>query len=191
MLNRRDLLKGVSLGAGGWLLSPMLSRLHAEANGALAGVKRFVFVVEGNGVPWQQIQPKGVSRKDVASGSYTGRSGKIREGLIEKPLADLELPAALEPVKEFKDRLTILQGLSGKMNGGGHSNDFGALGAFNSKGGVGNSGLPAAETIDYALGKKLSNVFPQIGLGIADRAEHTIIYNCSASARGKALPTRS
>ena len=35
MLNRRDMLKGVTLGAGGWLLSPMLARLHAEANGTL------------------------------------------------------------------------------------------------------------------------------------------------------------
>lgn len=75
------------------------------------------------------------------------------------------------------------------MNGGGHSNDFGALDASNAKGGVGSSGLPAAETIAFALGKKLGGVFPQIGLGISDRPEDTVICHRSASGRGKALPT--
>lgn len=189
MLNRREALRNFSLGASSLVLSPMLARLRAEAAGA-APAKRFVFVVESNGVPWQQIQPKGISRKQVSSGGYTDRSGQVREGLTDLAMKDLELPTALTPVNDFKDRLTILQGLSGKMNGGGHSNDFGALGAYNAKGGVGSSGLPQSESIDYALGKKLNNIFPQIGLGISDRKEDTVIYNCSASGRGKALPTQ-
>ena len=56
-ISRRNLLKGISLGAGGVLLAPMVNQLQA----AQAGVKpkRFVFVVEGNGLNPQQIQPLG------------------------------------------------------------------------------------------------------------------------------------
>jgi len=89
-----------------------------------------------------------------------------------------------------KNRVTVVQGLSGKIAGGGHSNDFGALGCYKCGGGVGNSGSPAAETIDVALGKKLGGTFKQIGLGISDRPEHTIIYNSSAWAKGQPMPTQ-
>ncbi len=189
--NRRQFL-AASAASAGPLFTPMLGRLHAEAAGA-APAKRVVFVVEGNGVPWHQIQPKGIDRNKqlVSSGSYTGRSGdKVREGVRDIPLKDHDLSAALDPVSFVKDRVTVLQGLSGKMNGGGHSNDFGALGAYNGKGGVGSSGLPAGPTIDCALGKALGGVFPHVGLGITDRPEHTVVYNCSAVAAGKAAPTQ-
>ena len=192
-LDRRTLLKGVSLGTGATVLAPLLTQLSAQAAGTASLPKRVVFVVEGNGLPWNQIQPVGLVRntKQISSGGYTGRNGgDVREGITDIILKDKELPKALAPIDFAKDRLTIIQGLSGKMNGGGHSNDFGCLGAYSAKGGVGNTGTPFAETIDYALGKKLSSVFPQIGIGISDRVEDTIIYNCSASGPGKALPTQ-
>lgn len=191
-MNRREVLKGVSLGAGAFVLSPMLQQLRAEAAGTTAR-KRFVFVVEGNGLPWNQIQPTGIQRNSrlISSGGNTNaRGGDVRRDVTSIPLANHELPRALQPVAAFKDRLTIIQGLSGKMNGGGHSNDFGALGAYNARGGVGNSGAAVGETIDYALGRRLGGVFPQVGLGISDRAEHTMIYNCSAAGRDRALPTQ-
>jgi hypothetical protein len=183
--NRRQFLTSVPLGAGATVLSPMLARLHAEASGA-APAKRVVFVVEGNGLPWHQIQPKGIERNKnlIASGSYTGRSGGVREGVRDVPLKDHDLPPALGPVSFVKDRVTVLQGLSGKMCGGGHSNDFGALGAFTSK------GPPVGPTVDCALGRHLGGVFPHVGLGITDRPEHTVVYNCSAAGAGTPNPTQ-
>jgi len=186
---RRDILKGVSLGAGAILLGPIIQRLQAEAAG-LELPKRFLFVVEGNGLPWQQIQPEGIERQNVVGGSYVKRSGNGDKPFRDLPLADYELAPALQPVNEFKDRVTILQGLSGKMNGGGHSNDFGALGACNAHGGVGHSGSPANETIDYALGRRISSVYPQMGVGITGQPETSIIYNCSAIGKNKPLPTQ-
>lgn len=186
-LNRRQLLKGVSVGTGSVLLSPLLQQLAAQAAGTAVTARRFLFVVEGNGLPWHQIQPRGIERNPrlIANGSYTNRSGsQVRTEMRNLPLADYELPSALEPVAAFKDRLTILQGLSGKMCPGGHSSDFGALGANTSRNG------PAAETIDHALGRRLPAVFPLVGLGISDRPEHTLIYNCSAAGRDRALPTQ-
>jgi hypothetical protein len=177
--HRRQVLQQASFGAGALVLSPVLAQLQAQAARTAGQRQRFVFVVEGNGVPWQQITPPGIKRaKDHE-----------RTRLIDEPLANHALPTALEPVTPWKDRLTILNGLSGRVCGGGHSNNFGALGVFSAKGGVGNSGLPVGETIDAALAKKLGGIFPLVGLGISDRPEHNVIYNCSALDRGKALPT--
>jgi hypothetical protein len=178
-ISRRDLFKRASLGAGAVVLSPLIRQLQAQAAGAEPG-RRFVFVVEGNGLPWQQIMPVGLTR------AKEGDRGKT----VNLALADKALPKVLEPLNPWKDRVTVINGLSGKVCGGGHSNNFGALGVFPSGGGVGNSGAPKGETVDAALGKKLGGVFPQVGLGISDRPEHTVIYNCSAWDKGKPLPTQ-
>ena len=61
--SRRDVLKGVTLGAGGVLLSPILSKLRAFAAGDPVAAKRFVFVVESNGVRPEQLAPSGLARK--------------------------------------------------------------------------------------------------------------------------------
>jgi hypothetical protein len=179
--NRRDFLKGVSLGAGSLVLAPVLGQIEAQAAGRAESPKRFLFVLEGNGLPWQQIQPIGIER-----------SGKneARNRLVEKSLEGHALPKALEPLTPWKDRVTVIQGLSGRVAGGGHSNNFGALGCYPGKGSPGDSGAPRGETIDVALGKKLGGIFKQVGLGMTDRPEHSVIYNCSAWERGKPMPTQ-
>jgi hypothetical protein len=68
----------------------------------------------------------------------------------------------------FQDRLAIVQGLSGRICGGGHSNNFGAPGAHPSKAGA------AGEMIDLALARALPAIFPHIGPGISGRPEHTV-----------------
>jgi hypothetical protein len=184
MIHRRDALKGISLGAGSVLLSPMLRQLTAEASGDEGSPMRFVFVVEGNGLPPDQIQPVGIERKKNA------QSQNDVDRLVDAPLDNHELPEALKPLNNYKDRLTIIQGLSGRICGGGHSNNFGALGAYHAKGGVGNSGSAIDETIDAAIAKNLPGIFPHVGLGISSRPEHSIIYNCSAWGPGQKLPTQ-
>jgi hypothetical protein len=178
-INRRSVLKGLSLGAGGVLLSPLLQQIQTQAAGVTKPPQRFVFVLEGNGLNWPQITPTAINR---------GKE-KDRTELVDVSLTDMELPLALQPIKPFQDRLTILNGLSGKIAGGGHSNDFGALGCYKCGGGVGNSGAPAGETIDVALGKKLGGVFTHVGLGMTGKPEENVIYNCSAWAKGKPMPT--
>lgn len=176
---RRAFLKDVSIGAGGLVLGPLVRQLQAQASGATSP-RRFVFVVEGNGLPWQQIQPVGIARaKDHE-----------RNHLVDLAISDHALPKALEPLNPWKRLVTVVNGLSGKVCGGGHSNNFGALGVYDCRGGVGYSGAPEGETIDVALGKKLGGIFKQVGLGISDRAEHTVTYNCSAWENGKPMPTQ-
>ncbi|MDX1948775.1 MAG: DUF1552 domain-containing protein [Pirellulaceae bacterium] len=177
-LSRRDVLKGFSVGAGSLVLAPVLRQIEAQAAASAKSPLRFVFVVEGNGLPWQQVTPATIKR---------GKQDRERQKQVI-PLADHELPSALKPINAWKDRLTVVTGLSGRVCGGGHSNNFGALGVYNCDGGVGNSGAAKAETIDVALGKHLGGIFPHVGLGMIEQ-EQSVVYNCSAWDKGKPMPT--
>ncbi len=173
-LKRRSVLKGVTLGASGLVLQPFLSRLASAAEGELPP-PRFLFVVEGNGLPPRQIHPVGIP--------FVER--EAREKTVSHSLQDLKLPPALAPVEAFKDRLSIIQGLSGRMCTGGHSSDHGALGAY-----YANSGRNiVAPTIDGVLGRARSGIFANLVLGIAASADESVIFNCSADAAGRSLPT--
>jgi hypothetical protein len=183
-IHRRDALKGLSLGAGSLVLSQILSRLEAHAAGTATLPKRFVFVVESNGVRPEQISPVGLKRD-----SRQERPGAPGE-YVDVSLADRDLQFSLEPLRPWKDKLTIVQGLSGRVCGGGHSNNFQALGAFG--GGRANGGESMAvlgETIDGALAKTIPGIFPHIGLGMSKRVENNVIYNISALEKDRPLPT--
>ena len=172
-------------GAGALTLSPILGQLEAQAAGRKLP-PRFLFVVEGNGLPPQHVTPDGYK-----FGSAKLRGGWVRtlDRTINDSLEGKELPESLQPIKKFQDRLLLVHGLSGMVSGGGHSNDFGALGAYNCGSGVGSSGTPQAETIDVALGKHLGGIFPHIGVGMVGRNEQDVIYNCSAWGKGQPTPT--
>ena len=176
-VSRRHLLKGFSLGASGVLLSPFVHRLAAE-NAERYAPKRFVFVMEGNGFNPQQAQPTTIPRKRNA------QSRNDVPSLQDISLADHELSEAMQPLNDFKERLTVIQGLSSRICGGGHSNNFGALGVYSSKAGA------FGETIDMALAKALPSIFSQVGLGISDKPDHSIVYNTSVLDRGKKVPTQ-
>lgn len=180
-LNRRDALKTLGLSAGATFLTPILTQLEAQAAGKAVTAKRFVFVVESNGVRPEQVVPSGIKRNPREQRASNGPSS-----LLDVALADKDLPFSLEPVKAWKDRVTIVQGLSGRICGGGHSNNFGALGCFPTRG---ESTAILGETIDGALAKTIPGIFPHIGLGISKRLENNVIYNVSAWAANKGLPT--
>ena len=58
---RREVLKGMSLAAGGLAFSPFFNQLKAEAAGDVAKLpKRFVFVTRSNGLRTFGIAPKGL-----------------------------------------------------------------------------------------------------------------------------------
>ncbi|MEM7392158.1 MAG: DUF1552 domain-containing protein [Verrucomicrobiota bacterium] len=186
MKTRRNFLKETAFGSGALLLSPILQQLQAEA----AGVKRaprFVFVVEGNGLPPEQITPVGYTRKGIKLKGVPNVSGVTT--MVDDSLLERELPESLQPIKKYQDRLNVINGLSGRVAGGGHSNDFGAMGVYNCGSDVGSSGVPMGETIDVALGKQLGGIFTQVGLGMTGNMEQNVIYNCSAWDQNKPMPT--
>ena len=180
-LDRRDALKTLGVSAGATFLVPMLSRIEAQAAGKPVTAKRFVFVVESNGVRPEQLALSGIKRDIRKQEALNGP-----EAFVDLALKDKDLPFSLEPVKAWKDKVTIVQGLSGRVCGGGHSNNFGALGCFPTPREGRNI---TGETIDGALAKAVPGIFPHIGLGISKRPENNVIYNVSAWGPNKGLPT--
>ena len=96
LISRRSLLKGLTLGAGTSLLGPVLQQLMAYADGAPQAVRRrFVFVVQSNGINPNHIIPSGLpTRKDqeVFTNSET----------VEAALAGRELPEAVSELGRFR-----------------------------------------------------------------------------------------
>jgi hypothetical protein len=179
LITRRSALKGLTLGAGASLLGPVLHQLMAYAAGSPQAVRqRFVFVVQSNGINPNHIIPVGLpTRKDqeVFTNAET----------LETPLAGYELPAPIAELSRFKNRLTLVQGLSGRMaegGTGGHSTNHGALGCY-----PGSQG-PMAQTIDCALGEASPGIIRHVGLGVLSKPEHTLNYQISAAGPGKAAP---
>lgn len=171
MFTRRDFFRGTTLGAGGLFFAPFLRQLEAAADGS-ARPTRFVFFLQGNGLYPNQIQPEGIERP------------KQPDTLEDRSLDGHKLARSLDPLEPFKDRLALVQGLSGRVARGSHSSDFGALGCYpQNKGAYG-------ETIDAALAKALPGMFAHVGLGVSDKPEETVIYNVSALTKGKAMPTQ-
>ncbi len=170
LLDRRNVLKGITLGAGAVVLQPFLSRLAAEAKGE-APPPRVIFFMESNGLYPRHIQPKGVE---------VPRGGPTR--LTDLAMKGLELPEPISPLAPFKSRLGIIQNLSHKVSGGGdHGKAYGGLGCYHWRKG------PAAQTIDHALAAARPGIIPVVGLGVPPSADAVFIN--SVSAGGPKRPT--
>ena len=179
MLNRRRLLRHLSLGTGATLLGPILNKLKAEAIGNPKSIpQRFVFVVRANGLRSWGLVPEGREAD--------GNSRHQQETFFETPLIDRKLHDSLSSLESLKDKVTIIQGLSGRAAAVSdpHGAHFGTLGVYRSDGGA----PPRAETIDGALSKVLPGVFPHLGFKMGKESELIAHPSVSASGRGKTLP---
>lgn len=172
MTTRRTILKGVTLGAGSLALSPFvhhLSMLDAKEAGAQLP-KRFVFVVKASGLQAEFLNPQGLQHGG--------------DNLVDESLQNKTLPAGMESLDPFKKKLTILQGLSGRMCTFGHSSFYGALGAYKATA----QGQPSAATIDGHLANLFPSVFNHIGLKMGDGSQGTAYPVISAAGKNKQLP---
>ena len=65
MTNRRNFTKGITLGASGAVLMPLLRQMEAHAAGRSDGFpKRFVFVIKSSGITPAAIRPEGIDIGD-------------------------------------------------------------------------------------------------------------------------------
>jgi hypothetical protein len=152
-LERRSVLKGVTLGAGAVVLQPFLQRLEAEQSGQ-APPKRFIFFLQGNGLWPYHIQPRNLQAPPRGANR-----------LIDQSMADLELPEPIAPLTPFKNRMTIIQKLSHRISGAGdHGKGYGALGCYHWRRG------PVGQTIDHALATAQPSIVPVVGLGVPGSA---------------------
>ena len=163
MSTRRHFLESTALGSGAALFSPFLASVSAHAAGAESALpKRFVFIVKASGIDPYNLVPAGLPGQPTpekpsvaAKVSYQ----RDRDQLVQASLADHALPDIFKPLEAFKDKLTILQGLSGNNFKGNHTAGYGALSCHNSE------LTPIAPTVDALLGLKHSTgPYPVFGM---------------------------
>lgn len=171
---RREMLKNVALGAGTTLLTPILGQLAAHAAGdeKAANRKRIIFVMQSNGINPNHLLPSGLEPP---------KWGPTNDTLEEVSLKDRTLHPAIEPLTPFKNRLALVQGLSGRIALSDHSANLGALGCFSANRGA------VAQTIDSALSEALPGTFPHVAIGYGGSTD-IMNYSYSASGPGKIVP---
>lgn len=182
-LGRRAVLNGVSLGAGTVVLQPFLNAFAAEAGGA-APPPRIIFLLESNGLYPSYVQPIRAVPGEATVPLDMRVAGNIPAVDRQKDvsLRDHVLPEALSPLAPFKDRVTVIQGLSGPDNPG-HGGGYSTLGCFDRRLG------PVRQTADCVLGEKLSKVIPVVGLGVSPNPNVCFITNSSVTAPRRPLVT--
>ena len=180
--SRRDILKGVSLGAAAGLFAPFFKQLELHAEGKELP-KRFVFVMKASGIDRANLIPQGV-KADIEKGA-------VRKELFKTDFNTHKMPEIFKPFEPIKDKLTIIQGLSGANFIGNHTAGHGLLSCMRSE------KMPIAPSIDYILGKKFSTgPYPMFGFSITEGAglggndveDRYVSPNKSAIKKGLAIP---
>ena len=190
---RRHLLKGLTLGSGSVVLSPLINQLSLQAAGKNGFPQRFVFVVKSSGLtPGAVVPDNFVDDYVVHKESYIAGEGynsgiqlKDCDKLVRRSLKDAVMNESMQSLEPFKDRLTILQGLSGNMVTGGHMSGYGAMSCMKDM---------MAETIDHKMSRIFPSVFSHLGLStvtatMGARFADSVCYpGISAASSTKTLP---
>ncbi len=153
MTTRRDFIKLSGLGAGALV---MPSGLIAEpVRGKLP--KRFIFILKSSGIRPAEIALRDFSDKDKALDE--------KKEAIEADLDKHELPKWLLGLDDYKEHMTILQGLSAKMSENVHWSFSSVMGCFKSN----RNTLSAIKraTIDFELAKLFPSPFGHVELSFA------------------------
>lgn len=149
-LTRRQFTHRTLLGSGAMtLLPPALLAAPAPNQPPM----RFIFLHRGNGLFPRVLVPPTFSKELVEK--------EQQKAAFEVDLDQHELPAWLSPLSDHKDRLTLLQGLSGKMCTTGHHSWCSSLGVFKANERV--SSIRWA-TVDFELAKLFRSPLEHIEL---------------------------
>ena len=191
LITRRRALQNLSIGGMSVAMASCLRSIHAHglANEQTLP-KRFVFVVKSSGIDKYNLVPPGLGNHFINpdDGKKLGNRGRLQGPLVNVSLAEHKLPEKLAALETFKDRLTILQSLSGVGFRGNHTKGFGTLSLHDSE------TVAVAPTLDCLLGQHLS-AGPYAMYGMAmngrllgnDKAEDSYCYP-NLSAYGAAKP---
>jgi hypothetical protein len=174
---RRMAVKGVTLGAGAVVLQPFLNGLAAEARGEKPA-PRIVFVIESNGLWDHHVRPATLGKPGVWNSPV--------DALVDEPLAGHALPEPIAPLEPFKDRMSVVLGLSGKHISPNHGAGCGALN--NCATSVPGTRPLHMQTIDHALAGKATTPFPVLGLAVHPTPGTVFVSNASLIAPRRPLP---
>ena len=177
---RRQILKqsGAALA-----MAPFLRSLEVHGSGDEAALpKRFVFVLKSSGIDRHNLVPEGLDNHFHGTKGHIGLARKTG-GSINASLKDRKLPGKLVPLEPFKDRLSIIQSLSGDPFRGNHTSGYGMLSCHNSE------RVAIAPSIDCILGQHLSaGPYPMYGLSMSTRP---LVTSGSQSPDGYCYPNIS
>jgi hypothetical protein len=176
-IGRRTVVKGVTLGAGAVVLQPFLDSLAAEARGETPP-PRIVFVIESNGLWEHHVRP-------ATLGKAGGWNSPV-DALVDEPLAGHALPEPIAPLEPFKDRMSVVLGLSGKHINPNHGAGCAALN--NCATAVLGTRPTHMQTIDHALAGKATTPFPVFGLAVNPSSGSVFVNNASLIAPRRPLP---
>lgn len=192
-LSRRRFVQSLGLGAGAALLSPFLRQVVHAGEGP---PRRFVIVVEGNGIyPYSFLSTK--ARHEVDQKASKPIDDELicyraygHSDPIEVPGDALATAPCLDPLAasgslpSLENRAAVLLGLSSTITGGGHSPGFGSLACARSV------NTPAIASIDSVLGNlvKQQTAFDVLRLGINGHRDERLSYGTCALGAGKPAP---
>ena len=156
MNTRRSFLQSAGLGAGALALSPSFNHLLGAAKPD-PQPHRFIFIRKSNGnVP---------SLFSLPTFSEEHKKKDKDKEAFEADLDKHELPTWLRALDGHKENMTILNGISMEMSGGGHYSFSGCMGAYRA-GRNTISGIKRT-TVDFELAKLFPSPFGHVELSLA------------------------
>lgn len=163
MKSRRQFIKHSSIAGSAALFAPFMHSVKVHASGQEKHIpKRFVFIVKASGIDPYNLVPQGLlgqptKAKPSEALGVSYRSN--RDHLVQSSWDRNGLPELCQPLEQFQDKLTIIQGLSGNNFKGNHTAGYGTLSCHNSE------LTPIAPTVDALLGlKHSSGPYPVFGM---------------------------
>lgn len=156
MLNRRNFLADSAMRAGFLSIAPSLHQVLAAPT-IISAPRRFIFIRKSSGIRPKEIAPLNLSDQHR-------RLDEMKEP-FETALDGHELPLWLRGLEPYRERMTILQGLSAKMSENIHWSFSSVMGCFKSN----RNTLSAIKrtTIDFELAKLFPSPFGHVELSFA------------------------
>ncbi len=152
MMNRKEFIKTGLAGAGAMALAS--ESIAAKIKGAKQkSTTRFIFIHKGNGLLPQSLTLPSFTKEEKVSDT--------KKEPLDIDIRKHDLPKWMEPLSEFKEDLTILQGVSGKMCTTGHHTWCSSLGAYKANERI--SSIKWA-TVDFELAKLFPSPMEHIEL---------------------------
>ena len=174
-IERRNIIKGVGLGAGAVVLSPFLNQLQAQEDGKINKLpKRFVFIVKDSGILPETITPPTILKQV-----------KAKKGIVNVALKKHALEASMKALEPLKDYVSIVQGFSGRMCAWGHTAMYGGLGVYRS------TGVAKRATVDHVLSQKFPSAIGHLASAYAGQWSNNItegLIDAQISASGPQKP---
>ena len=155
-ISRRKFNRTSGMATAALTLSPCFNDLMAAANPAQS-THRFIFIRKSNGnVP---------SRFALPTFSEKQKKKEQKKERFEADLDKHELPQWLNALDAHKENMTILNGISMAVSGGGHYSFSGCMGAYK----AGRNTLSGIKrtTVDFELAKLFPSPFGHVELSLA------------------------